>query len=91
MENVSGKEGESNEVKLRYYLDTVVQFFPTVTMYFSWPDCTNEVFAAAPLVAVLLLLQCKNIMEISLALLHRDCTCYHLLCLIANCSQNVNG
>lgn len=91
MEKESGKEGKSNQMKLRCYLDTTVQIFQTVSMSLSWPDCANIVFAAAPLLATLFLLQCENIMEISLPLLRRDCTCYHLFCLIANCSQNVNG
>lgn len=32
MEKESGKEGKPNGVKLRYYLDTVVEVFQTVAM-----------------------------------------------------------
>lgn len=91
MEKESVTEGKSNQRKPRIYLDSVVHFFQTVAMYLSWADCAKALLAAAPLAAMLFLLQCENLIEIPLSLLHKDCTCYHPCCLIAKCSQNVNG
>lgn len=86
----SGQERKTNQRNPINYLDSMVHFFKTITTCLSRPDCAKVLLTAAPLVPMLFLLQCENIIEIWLPL-HKDCTCCHLCCLIAKCSQNVNG
>lgn len=92
MESQSVKERKINQKKQQQKKSFRFSgsFFQTFPVHFSWPCSAKLLLATAP-VALLFLLQCEHVIEILLLLLNRDCTCSHPCCLIAKCSQNING